>query len=391
MLAYFKVCVVLFSLMEKELNRTSNMNEFLIYIATFLESFTDIEKFKEKLRGCYLSKKLVSYIRSKITSQETTKYHQNMKQRFTTEKCMESSPYCFMTKNTLFTSDNNFVVRSENFMSNLRSNYYDVIKSNEQYATNFFKKYTDDSYYDSLYRRKQFYPYAYPPSLVPQFQNTFHPQTLESVNGLPSDRRKESESYKSSKGPQTNLLFSSLVSGLDSVERSLLIVRMDHICYLRELAYDKKRSLMRRKSIFFEKTVCLIERYFGPKLKEHLQMTIPVENIKKTSTNALVKNFELRSSLDSGRPPRGMIFKNQSQSEEKLHRNLIELQGYSARKTLISRKKSANFTLTGHFPKLDDEGSSSEDSEVDSIEKINEKVRENPDAVFRRFNTTNEL
>lgn len=380
-MAYFRICMVLFKMMSKDLRKTNSMSEFLGYIDNYICNFNDTDKFKERLKNFYISEKLINYVRNNIINKETTKYHKNMRQRFETEKCMESSPYCFLTKNTLFANDLHFILRSENIMVNLHSNHFDINKSNIYHKINYYQNSVDDNCLNSNYRFSK-RTFSRPETYKNQNMMTLYENKNNQKYG--NGILKDIESYKSSKNPETYLLYTSKASPLDIIEKDLLIVRMNHLCFLKDLSLEKKKGLRKRKKIFFQKTLKILEKYFGPKIIAHITKDDYTNKTKaKMSTELLVKNHELRNSLNSYNKSSQLVLKRRSNSEEILNNLGCNIKGIMPRTTITMKLGSFDINLDDNN-EIDHANSFNSD-DVDSIEDIEQKVRNSMDDVFTKI------
>lgn len=378
--------MVLFKLMEKDLKEIWCMGEFLQYIDKFLNDFSDLEHFKEQLRSFYINDRIVNFVRENLIRNETNQYYKNYKSRIDGDSCIESLPYCFLKKNTQFSNENQIVFRADSILSNLKSNYFDIKTSNDEYASRYVKKYTNDSFYDSLYRKRLHTATSF------VFASCIKPNALSTTLGVPSNFNttsiitKPNDSTYTSVKTHSNQIRSSRVSHVTHIDRGLLILRADHVCQFKTDVMAKKRKADRRKNRFFEKTTKVLYRSYGQKIKGHVERSAyNLKNAMKPSTRLLVKNQELRTSLQDKRQLKRSVARRHCHSEDKIEPYDIDANNIVSRQTAFVKLKSISSSINDHYGYYDN-GSNPDDTDDDFIDDIRVEYRISMDKAFMLLN-----
>lgn len=323
-LAYFKVCVTLFGMISGELLATTSMQEFLAQINKNLAGFDRIEQFRAEMEGFYIDERLTGYIRAQLTARETMRHHSRLKQRFGSDRCTTTSPFCLAQRDTMCMGEGNLVVRGEGLLDNLKPGYFKVNES-ETMAERFAKKYTDDSFTDSLYRKR----------LMPRQEfGGLKSKLLRKSIGLAQSEMRTSLSlsgYKmrlnSGRTIPLDRLDASLMFGNSDREADLLVLRSGHVCRFKKVLMETKSMVSRLKLDFFESSKIIMYKGFSCRLKNIIDRAVyKLSATIKPSTALLVKNQMLRSSLQSGR--RYGRFKGRWRHRSAGRQDLAGVEGY---------------------------------------------------------------
>ena len=317
------------------------MTDFLAYIDNYLSTYNNFKEFKEQLESFYMNKQLFNYIRENLIKRETSRYYTNIKQQPNKEACTKKSPFCALKKNTMFNTDNNVILRSDYILSNLKANYFDINLGKELYTSNFARKYTDNSFYDSLYRKKLF-----PTSTSITFKDGKSKEMSTSV-AINSDHKEgpylknNNESYCNSLNTHSNIPNSSTVAYHNMIEKEILIMRAGHVCNFKEDYMRKKSKRIKHRNTFFNRSNKTLNCHLGLTLTNYLLRSIYKVNLTaKMSTEMLVKTQELRNSLQYQEKSCSFAAKRRYRSEDKVDKQSDDLYLNLTRKTAFIRLRS---------------------------------------------------
>lgn len=361
---------------------TASMSEFMQHIEKRLNEFDEVDKLRESLRGFFINGRIANYVRDHIIKNETNRYHKNYKTRMDSEQCVDSSPYCFLKKSAQFNSDSQVIFRTGCILDNIKSKHFDIKAGNEQHAAKFAKKYTDDSFYDSLYRKRLFTA----GSLIGTsdagsggLSNTLGLNSEQRISSTTS--RIDASGYGSARTPSQKFQ-DSMMSHFFVADSAMLIMRESHVCQLKCDAMELQKRQDKRKRAFFDRSCKIINRYFGHKLKSHIERTAyKIKNSQKPSTNSLVKNQELRTSLQHNNRLKRSVRRRHCHSEEKAEpdrNNSADI--VAMRRQYCLKFKSISSSINEHYGCYDC-SSDSEDTD-DSMEGMDVEYKITMDKAF---------
>lgn len=122
-MAYFKVCIVIFGLVEDTLLKVSDLGEFFGFFDKYLAAYTDYVGFKTAYDSVFLNKELLGKARLTLIAKEMAIYQRTFNHG-ASEKCNENSPYCFVKREEVFSEYVNYIVKDYNIVDNLKSAYF---------------------------------------------------------------------------------------------------------------------------------------------------------------------------------------------------------------------------------------------------------------------------
>lgn len=377
--------------MEEELLETKESTEFFELINKYLSTFGDIEYLKEEFQSLYINDTLVNYIRGNVINKESTRYKKSMKHRYNSDSCTKTSPFCFLKEGLMFSSDTNVVVRTENILDNLKPNYFDVASSNNDYAIKFVKKYSGDTYTDSLYRKRLFPFHGFA-----SYENLKKPDLSKSFSGKNGTKISplihiSYQNFQMSNNNVSISLISSLMSFTKLRDGILLIVRKDHMCSIKTFTMGKKLGRAKRKVAFFERASKILSWYLGSKARNHvLRTTYRLISSLKVSTDVLVKNHEFRTYLQCGFIKKRPTGKRQCKSHDKHEPKILDMHTSIARKIDTGAIKSISSSINTRNFVYEDETSCTSDLEVDSLDEIGLEFQLAMDTAFLKLKTNNQ-
>lgn len=364
-LAYFHISMVLFKLMEKDLLETESMSEFLAHITNFIAEFDKIGLFKSELESFYINNRLFDHVRDHLINKETAQYHRKTKQRFNSEQCASSSPYCFKNKDSMFSSNSNLILRTECVLDNLKKGHFDISSDTKLHSENFAKKYTDDSFRDSLYRKKACPNHNFE---VKQSFLCCKSTTL----GVGSELLVHSGVGKSDgRSIDLNGLDSCMVSPNPWEEVLIIAVRSEHICHLQKDVLLFKEKTNKDKTAFFDNSSKLAYKNFTTRLKNYVIRAEHNLSAKlKVSTKFFVRNQELRNSLQQRRCSKDAPSRRRCQSQDRLELEDFALNDQRIRKTDLHKIKSIVSSINEYTGSHEEEYSYVSDFDDEDGEKI---------------------
>lgn len=316
--AYFRISISLFKMMESSLKKIDNMCEFVHFIEENLKHFSDFKELKKSINGLYINNRLINYIRMNLITKETSKYHKNFKHRYDAEKCIETSPYCFYKKNSMFDSEFDFVLKRDDVISNLHFDYFYINK--RQFRMN-SSEMLGDAYFDS----KSFFPTQNSQCIINTNENIVNKYSMFTYGAKKAKETKKEKNpivFDSSLEPSLNntntiVCIDSLISIPEVTEKEILCLRTNHVCHFKAYEIDKKRILLKKKNLFFKRSIKNLMKFLGTKLRKKLLKHYDRINIdEKASTQQLVQKELANFTNNIKRNKRGSIFKKRGISED---------------------------------------------------------------------------
>lgn len=333
------------------------MYELVSYINKFVSEFKDVQLFKEHLRNFYINEKLVHHIRRGLIVRETMRYHRSIRRRSNIEPCVISSPYCFFKKDSIFNNDTNIVMRSEDVLINLKPNYFDVGTEMQSYQINYMKKYTDDTFTDSLYRRKTAILLE-----SPSLKNNLNESSLATLyvhsQMVASSIRKMTKSCKLTKISVSGRTNACTALAENEKQLEALIIRSYHVCSYKALAIARKEKMNKAKIIFFERISNNLYKHFTIRLKKHMLAVLTrVTKPMKVTKGLFTKNRLLRHSFNETKREKSEVGKRLNHSYANLIQDFEDREDSLAQKSELTIFKSTNSTINGQYHMVSGEDS----------------------------------
>ena len=130
-MAYFRACITIFDLMEKEIYKLTDISGFLVLVEDFISNFTNYAIFKQLMEQTYINKDLLSKVRESLIIKEQARYEKMAGESDPAEVCNENTPYCFTNNRKIFIDNNNITLMSESITDNLKINYFNYLDGNK--------------------------------------------------------------------------------------------------------------------------------------------------------------------------------------------------------------------------------------------------------------------
>lgn len=297
-IAYFKVCIVIFGLVENLLLKITDFGEFFGFFDKFLVSYTDYAGFKTSLDSVFINKELLNKARFTLISKETILFKKSFNNN-ATEKCNTNSPYCFVKKEEVFSEYVNFATKEYNIVDNLKASHFNpyaepgnkiYYNSSALLFHSHFKEFSNDSktkdnskpemgsMTDLGFVRNHNNFVNLTESLVHVGTKVKSDQLLEDMS-IPTDRLKESVAPSESmdspsknveiddKEPIYNVKNTAHIKPINlatNIDRNVLCIRSNHVCEFSVLDRQKKEHMQLIKTNFLNSSSKQFEEYIGP-------------------------------------------------------------------------------------------------------------------------------
>lgn len=276
-MVYIKAIVILFELIYEKIIKTQNSSLFFQCFETFIQDFDDYVHFNNLLNNFYLNEELLNYARTHLIDKETKFFNRKGKIKKASEECCTSSPFCFQNKNSNIDKDENFILKVANIFQNINYSYFEISNDLFSYCKNLVRKYTDDSFTDSLYRKK----------LHANKSSSYLNKKYE-IDTIKNNQTNYSPIINARKDIEKSELFTSKIENANNLyspkftnengEDDIIILRSSHSCHLGLFIAHQKLYQKDILKIFFEKNKINLYSMLGNKVKMNISNKYPVLN-----------------------------------------------------------------------------------------------------------------
>ena len=133
-IAYFKVCIIVFGLVQDTLLKITDMGEVFGFFDKYFDEFDDYAGFKAAMDYLFINKELLNKARVTLIAKETTLYKKTFNKN-ASERCNANSPYCFVKHEEVFSEHANFVLKEYNIVDNIKAGYFDPYTDSKRRAS----------------------------------------------------------------------------------------------------------------------------------------------------------------------------------------------------------------------------------------------------------------
>lgn len=143
--AFFRTGLVILRALKNDISLVRDVPEFTMAFDNKIKGITDLDKFRDLMRGVYLNQEILDVCRSKNIEYKQNRYYEGSHQRSKIfEKCLESNPYCHWERNAKFKEFNERVKRVYSLSESLKFNFFDPFKNAADSRVYDYLKRTDD-------------------------------------------------------------------------------------------------------------------------------------------------------------------------------------------------------------------------------------------------------
>lgn len=286
---YFRLMFVVFQETKFFLDdkKCNSMNDYVVFFRDYLKNKSKVKDIQKKMGGIFLNTELIHFLRRHVINKEYRKFiSQRRNKKITSRICKKNVPLCFEVMDDFFPKDNNFIMKTNNFLINLKPNYFNPFKI----VRNIYEN--DENYLDFKFQKIEVLNYIDETLMLESIIES----KIEEDNELLKNKnlsefqtkRRSSVSIKKRTRIFSNEYNLEGVNILKN-ENIMLIVRKEHVCKLKKEEIHLLKKINFKKELFYKKTNDKMFRFLGP-LIENLHIPYRRREAKRIELLAQERN-----------------------------------------------------------------------------------------------------